>query len=183
MCQIEKRPGWRRIGGVLATGLWLPLVLIAAGCGGDADPTAMPAQKIADARLADLEENTSAVERTIEAFNTAFDEKDTESLRPLFTEMAELYLEDGRALSADEFVTELPEMWAGWTDLSTDYRIEAVSLAGRYGWAKYTERFSFVVDGETQTKENLVTMTFERRGKDWLIGHFHISSATPLPGT
>jgi len=183
MPQIEKSPGWRRIGGILAGGLCLPLLLATGGCGGGTDAERTPGQKAADARLAALEEDTTTVERAIAAFNTAFDAKDTESMRPLFTQMAEFYLEYGRALGAEEFIDGLPEMWAGMTDLKTDYRIEGVSLAGRYGWAKYTEHFSFVADGETQTMDNLVTMTFERRGKEWLIGHFHISSAAPPPGT
>jgi ketosteroid isomerase-like protein len=182
MRQIEKSPGWRRIGGILAAGICLPLLLAGGGCGGGVDSERSPAQKAADARLAALEEDTTKVERAIAAFNTAFDAKDAESLRPLFTQMAEFYLEDGRALKAEEFIDGLPEMWTGLTDLKTDYRIEAVSLAGRYGWAKYTESFSFVADGEAKTMDNLVTMTFERRGKEWLIGHFHISSASRLPG-
>ena len=93
MRQSEKRPGWRRIDGILAAGVCLSLLLAGAGCGGGSDFEAIPGQKAADARLAALEEDTTTVERAIADFNTFFDAKDTESLRPLFTQMAEFYLE------------------------------------------------------------------------------------------
>jgi ketosteroid isomerase-like protein len=155
-------------------------LLAAAGCG-DAPPT-NTIQKDADRRVAALEGDTTAVERTINALNAAFDQKDAEAIATLFTETADVYLFNGTAMTASEFTTALPGIWAGWSDLRTEYSLKGMKLARPYGWAKYEETFTATAAGQPFTMRSLVTLTFEQRGDTWRIGHMHISSGEPPPG-
>ncbi len=158
----------------------LTLLLVAGGCDASLPPS--PAQQEADRRVAALEGDTGAVERTIASLNTAFDTKDAGRVGDLFTETAEIYLFNGTALSAAEFTAALPGIWGGWSDLRTEISLKGMKLARPYGWAKYEETLTGTAGGQPFTLRSLVTLTFEQRGDVWLIGHMHVSSATPPPG-
>ncbi|MFQ5670339.1 MAG: YybH family protein [Acidobacteriota bacterium] len=167
--------------GALSRALLAASILLLAGCGGSTVSPAQPAPGSPEDRLARLEGDTGGVQKAIRAFNSAFDAKDTRRLASLFTEMAEAYSYDGRALRISEFLRDLPALWGNWSDLRTTYRIQGVKIARPYAWGKYTETITLQIGGRQVTLENLVTMAFERRGEEWLISHVHISTSTPPP--
>ena len=159
--------------------LLLASCLLSAGCGEDPISRVTPRGESPDERLTALEEDTDGIEATIAAFNTAFDRTDVGRLTSLFTETADIYLYDGNVIRARQFGVEMSPIWSNWSNMETRYRIQGMKAARPYAWAKFVETFSFDADGKTHTMENLVTMTFERRGKTWLISHMHLSTANP----
>lgn len=153
-----------------------------AGCGGTGSATSPPPDPDSPAgRIAALEDDTDGANAAIVEFNEAFDARDGARLAALFTSTAEVYLYDGRIVKGRNLARELAEVWAGWSNLQSRWKLEEMKLVRPYGWAKYTEDFSFESGGRRHSMSYLVTMTFERQRGRWLISHLHLSSANP-PG-
>ena len=163
---------------LLAPGL-LALALGLAGCGGGAGTATGTDSSTPKARLAALETDTDSVNAVIVAFNEAFDARDSDRLVNLFTETAQVYLYDGKVVKGRDLPRELAPVWRDWSNLQSRWKLQEMKLARPYGWAKYTEEFSFDAGGRTHSMTNLVTMAFERRQRGWLISHLHLSTADP----
>ena len=164
-------------------GLLAGLLLVGPGlhgCGGtgSAPPPDPDSPK---GRVAALEADTDGANAAIVEFNEAFDARDGARLAALFTDTAEVYLYDGRVVKSRNLARELAGVWDGWSNLQSRWKLREMKLVRPYGWAKYTEDFSFEAGGRRHSMSYLVTMTFERRQGRWLISHLHLSSADP-PG-
>lgn len=174
----------REMAGSLSPARWVPVlagVLLATGCGGNPISGVGSDGESTKERLAALEEDTSGVLATIQAFNEAFDARDASRFTTLFTEVAEVYLFDGRVVQGRHLARALVPVWRDWSNLHSRTKLGGVKLARPYGWAKYTQTLSFTDGGRERTLTYLVTMTFERRGRTWLITHLHLSSAGQTP--
>lgn len=160
----------------LVLGLILTLLAFTGCSDGDGGVTASGTLDPAKARVAALEQNTEGVETTLASYYAAFDRQDAPGMGGLFTPGAEIYFHDGRVLKVEEFVALLPQIWAGWSHLSTTYHVRGETLQRSYGWAKVIAELSYQAGGETRTVETLTTFGVEKRQERWLISHLQISA-------
>ncbi|MFQ5718193.1 MAG: nuclear transport factor 2 family protein [Acidobacteriota bacterium] len=160
----------------------LVILLTVGGCGEGFAPAVQSDGSSPKERIAALEGDTDAVNAVIHAFNQAFDARDVNRIASLFTDNAEVYMADGTVVAAQRLGIKMAPVWSGWSDLNTNWELKAVKLARPYGWAKYTETFSYLDRGHPHVMHNLVTMTFELRERHWLITHLHLSTASRADG-
>jgi hypothetical protein len=162
----------------LVVGLALTLLPL-PGCGeGDAGGRDVTLDA-AKARVAALEGDTEGVETTLAAYFSAFDHQDAEGVGSLFTPAAEIYFQDGRVLKIDEFVAILPQIWGGWSNLSTTYHVRGETIQRSYGWAKVIADLSYQRADGARTVQLLTTFAVEKHQEKWLISHLQISAIKP----
>lgn len=127
-------------------------------------------------RVKALEDDTDAVLATLDEYFAAVDAQDAELLGGLFTQRAEVYLDDAKARPAADFLAGLPARWAGWTGHTTTYRLGGATLSRPYGWAMVTGAISYQVDtGEDVSAGFAATFGVEQQGDRWLISHLHLT--------
>lgn len=156
-------------------GLMLSLLAFAGCSDGDGGMSRDFTLDAAKARVADLEQNTEGVERTLAGYFSAFDKQDADGVGSLFTPGAEIYFHDGQVLKRDEFIAILPRIWGDWSNLSTTYHVRGETLQRSYGWAKVIAELSYQTGGEVRTVKLLTTFAVEKRQERWLISHLQIS--------
>lgn len=157
--------------------VFLALAVLAMGacCGDDGGAAYSGPLDPAKARVKALEDDTGAVLDTLTTYFSALDAGDEATLAGLFTSRAQVYLNDGQALSAAEFLARHRERWATRGAPTTTYRLGGATLSRPYGWAKITGTTAYQEDGAERSIAFSATVGVEQQGDRWLISHLHLS--------
>jgi hypothetical protein len=166
-------------GSILVVSLLLLVSLAACGDGEGGmfqDVTIDPAKE----RVKALEGDTDAVLATLDDYFSALDAHDAGKLRDLFTQRAQVYLDDGHGRPAAEFVSELTAQWADWNEHTSRYKLGGATLMRPYGWAMMTGTVSYqLAAGEDIVRDFAATFGVEQQGERWLISHLHLTLVQP----
>jgi len=126
----------------------------------------------------DIASDKACIEKLICEYNKAFDRSDITGFSQYCSPDMEFYTLDGRAFKNPDFIGFLSPLFSRWTNLQTKVSNLEIEIAGRFAFAKYHTKFTFVSNNNNLEMNNLLTVIFKKYGDEWKIIHYHMSTSS-----
>ena len=117
------------------------------------------------------------IEQLIEDYNAAFDQKDFIGVSKLCTEDFQFFTLDGQTFDKNSIIPFLNRILNRWKNIKTTVTDLEIQLNDKIGFARYKAELKYQSENKNGVMHNLVTMTFRKINKNWMIDHIHMSTA------
>ena len=123
-----------------------------------------------------LSSENRQVEKLVQRFSKAFDQKDFATIVGMMTSDACWYTLNGRALRITEIKSFFLPMMSRWHSMETKVKDIEIKTDEKLAVARYKSQFGFTSHAGKNKMNNLLTMVFIRQNNKWKIWQIQMST-------